>query len=294
LVKIEGFRRKDKIEITKKEVIHVPYATIGDIDLYYEIHGPPEAPPLVLIGGWASYSWIWFRQVPSFREKYRCIVFDNRGAGKSSKPDFPYTMEMFATDTVGLLDALDIESAHILGISMGGLIGQQIALSHPEKVRSLILVSTHFGGPNHIPIPDNVVALLVALPTETISYEQAREMRYKATFSPQFLKENKGLMEQIDEWVIKHPAPLYAQVHQSSATAGFDSESELKNITSPTLILHGDCDFTILPKNSELLAERIPNSKLQFIEGAAHFVIVERYGEFNNAVMSFIDEFEKG
>ena len=203
-------------------------------------------------------------------------------------------MEMLAGDTVGLMDALNIENAHILGISMGGLIGQQIALSHPEKVRSLILVSTHFGGPNHIPIPDNVVALLVALPTETISYEQAREMRYKATCSPQFLKENKGLMKQIDEWVMKHPAPLYAQVHQSSATAGFDSESELKNISSPTLILHGDSDFTILPKNSELLAERIPNSKLQFIEGAAHFVIVEKYVEFNNAVMSFIDDVERG
>jgi pimeloyl-ACP methyl ester carboxylesterase len=275
-----------------EEAIELPYETIGDIDLYYEIHGSPEAPPLVLIGGWASYRWIWFRQVPAFRDKYRCIVFDNRGAGKSSKPDYPYTMEMFAADTVGLLDALDIESAHILGISMGGLIGQQIALSYPEKVRSLILVSSHFGGPNHIPIPDNIVALLVALPTETISYEQAREMRYKATFSQQFLKENKGLMEQIDGWVVKHPAPLFAQVHQSAATTGFDSESELKNITSPTLILHGDSDFTILPKNSELLAERIPNSKLQFIEGAAHFVIVEKYEEFNNAVMRFIDEIE--
>jgi pimeloyl-ACP methyl ester carboxylesterase len=273
-------------------VIDVPYATIGNIDIYYEIHGPPDAPPLVLIGGWASYRWIWFRQVPAFKERYRCIVFDNRGTGKSSKPDYPYTMEMMAADTVGLLETLGIESAHILGISMGGLIGQQIALSYPEKVRSLILVSTHFGGPNHIPIPDNIVALLVALPTETITYEQAREMRYKATFSPEFLEENQGLMKQIDEWVVKHPAPLFAQVHQSSATGEFDSESELKNINSPTLILHGANDFTILPKNSELLAERIPNSKLQFIEDAAHFVIVERYEEFNNAVMSFIDEVE--
>jgi pimeloyl-ACP methyl ester carboxylesterase len=119
-------------------------------------------------------------------------------------------------------------------------------------------------------------------------------MRYKATFSPKFLEENKELMKQMDEWVIQHPAPLFAQVHQSSATAGFDSESELKKITSPTLILQGDSDFTILPKNAELLAEKIPNSKLQFIEGAAHFVIIEKYEEFNNAVMSFIDEIERG
>ncbi|MFW9804383.1 MAG: alpha/beta fold hydrolase, partial [Candidatus Thorarchaeota archaeon] len=126
----------------------MPFETVGDIDIYYEIHGPPEAPPLVLIGGWASYRWIWFRQIPAFKEKLRCIVFDNRGAGRSSKPDYPYSIQMFVDDTVGLIEALGIDKAHILGISMGGLIAQQIAISYPEKVRSLIVVSSHFGGPN--------------------------------------------------------------------------------------------------------------------------------------------------
>ncbi|MGD9397283.1 MAG: alpha/beta hydrolase [Candidatus Thorarchaeota archaeon] len=276
-----------------EEVIDLPYATAGDVDIYYEIHGPPEAPPLVLIGGWASYRWIWFRQIPSLMQKFRCVVFDNRGAGQSSKPDYPYTMEMLAADTIGLMDELHIKDAHILGISMGGLVAQQIAFSNPERVRSLILVATHFGGSNHVPIPDKVQALLVALPTETISLKQARDMRYKATFSSQFLEENKELMKQIDEWVQKHPAPLFAQVHQASATAGFDAEESVKEITAPTLILHGANDFTILPRNSELLAERIPNSKLRFIDGAAHFVIVEKYEEFNHEVMTFIDEVEK-
>jgi pimeloyl-ACP methyl ester carboxylesterase len=83
-------------------------------------------------------------------------------------------------------------------------------------------------------------------------------------------------------------------VHQASATAGFDSEDSLNKITAPTLILHGANDFTILPKNSELLAERIPNAKLKFIEGASHFVIIEKYEEFNHEVMRFIEEVEKG
>lgn len=272
----------------------MPYATVGDVDIYYEIHGPHDAPPLVLIGGWASYRWIWFRQIPTLKTKYRCIVFDNRGAGRSSKPDYPYTMEMMANDTIGMLDKLHIKSAHFLGISMGGLIAQQIAISYPERVRSLILVATHFGGPNHIPIPDRIQALLVALPTETISLEQARDMRYRSTFSSQFLEENKELMNQIDEWAQKHPTPIFAQVHQASATAAFDSEDALKKITAPTLILQGDSDFTILPKNAELLADKIPNSRLKFIEGAAHFVIIEKYAEFNNEVLKFIDEVEKG
>jgi pimeloyl-ACP methyl ester carboxylesterase len=276
-----------------KEAIDLPYATVGAIDIYYEIHGPPEAPPLVLIGGWASYRWIWFRQIPTFRERYRCIVFDNRGAGKSSKPDYPYTIEMLAADTVGLMDALDIENAHILGISMGGLVAQQIAISYPEKVRSLIIVSSHFGGSNYIPMDDRTMAKLIALPTETISKEQAREMRLQATFSLQFLKENKAIMEQIDAWAEKHPTPVFAQVHQSTATSAFDSESELKKITSTTLILHGDNDRAVPTKNGELLAERIPNATLKIIENASHFVIVEKYEEFNNEVMKFIDEMEK-
>lgn len=287
-------RWKDKIEIKKKEVIDLPYATIGNIDIYYEIQGPNDAPPLVLIGGWASYRWIWFRQIPAFKEKYRCIVFDNRGAGKSSKPDYPYTIEMMAADTVGLMESLDIKDAHILGISMGGLIAQQIAIAYPEKVRSLILSSTHFGGTNYIPMDDKTMALLIALPTETISKEQAREMRYRATFSPEFLQENRLVLEQIDEWAEKLPTPLFAQVHQSSATSEFDSEAQLDKITAPTLILHGANDRAVPTENGKLIDELIPNSRLKIIEDASHLVIIEKYEEFNHEVMSFIDEVEKG
>ncbi len=272
----------------------MPYVTIGDIDLYYEIHGPPDAPPLVLIGGWASYRWIWFRQIPSFREKYRCIVFDNRGAGRSSKPDYPYTMEMFADDTVGLMEALDIENGHILGVSMGGMIAQQIAISYPEKVRSLIIVSSSFKGPAAIPMDDKTMAMLIAIPTETLSKVQARKMSYKGTFSPQFLQENRLLIEQTEEWVNQHPTPVYAQMHQSSAVNAFNAESEVKQISAPTLILHGDSDLVMMPKNAEMLADSISTSKLILIEGGSHFSFIEKYEKFNNAVMSFIDDLEKG
>jgi len=271
----------------------MPYAKVGDIDLYYEIHGPPDAPPLVLIGGWASYRWIWFRQIPTLKKKYKCIVFDNRGAGKSSKPDIPYTIEMLAADTAGLMDALEIETAHVLGISMGGLIAQQVAISYPEKIRSLILVSTHFGGPNSVPMDDRNLALLIALPTETISNEQAREMRYRATFSEEFLRENRDVLEQINEWAEKHVAPLYAQVHQSSAVADFDAEEKVKDITARTLIIHGDSDRAVPTENGELLNNNIPNSRLSIIKEGSHFSIIEKYEEFNNIVMNFIDEVER-
>ncbi|MFW9955214.1 MAG: alpha/beta fold hydrolase [Candidatus Thorarchaeota archaeon] len=272
----------------------MPFETIGDVDIYYEIHGPPDAPPLVMIGGWASYRWIWFRQISTFKKKYRCVVFDNRGAGRSSKPDYPYTIEMLAGDTVGLMEALEIDTAHILGISMGGLIAQRIGISYQNNVRSLIIVSSHFGGPNQIRMDDKTMALLIALPTETITKEQAREMRYRATFTPEFLKENKTVINQIDMWAEQYPTPLYAQVRQSAATGLFNSEGKLKYISAKTLVIHGDRDIAVPPKNAELLAKNIPNSKLVIIEGGAHFSIIEKYEEFNNAVMDFIDEVEKG
>ncbi len=272
----------------------MPFADVNNIELYYEIHGPPEAPPIVLIGGWASYRWIWFRQVPAFKSKYRCIVFDNRGAGRSSKPDHRYTIQMFADDTVGLMDALEIGDAHILGISMGGLIAQQIAISYPERTRSLIVVSSHFGGPNQIRMDDRTMALLIALPTETITKEQAREMRYKATFSPDFIQANRAVLEQIDKWAEKYPTPVFAQVHQSNAVGEFNSESQLKQISTPTLVIHGDRDLAVPTKNGEMIASKIPNSHLVLIEGGSHFSIIERYREFNEAAIGFVDEVEKG
>lgn len=177
----------------------MPYKTINDdVELYYEIYGPEDAPPIVFLEGWGYSLWMWFRQIPVLKGKYRCIVFDNRGVGRSSKPDYPYTMKMFADDTVALMNALGIEKAHFLGISMGGYIAQQIAISYPEVVRSLILVSTSYGGPNAVSSTDRTQMMMFAIPTETLSNEQAMEMRYSVILSDEFRRENKLLINQID------------------------------------------------------------------------------------------------
>jgi pimeloyl-ACP methyl ester carboxylesterase len=202
-------------------------------------------------------------------------------------------MEMFASDTVGLLDALDIESAHILGISMGGCIAQQIGISYPEKVRSLIIVSSIFGGPNVITADKRTLAMMFASPTETLSKDQAMAMRYSVAFSSQWLKDNQSLIQQIQEWRDQIPSPLYARGHQAAATAGFNAQNELSQITAPSLILHGDSDLIVPPKNSEMISAAIPSSRLKFIEGGHHLSFIEHHEEFNTAVMSFIDEVER-
>jgi len=275
-------------------VVILPYETIGDIDIYYEVHGPSDAPPLICIEGWGYSLWMWFRQIPTFKEKYRCVVFDNRGVGRSSMPDYPYTMKMFANDTIGLMDALDIPSAHILGISMGGFIAQQVAISYPEKVRSLILGSTSFAGPNSISAADKTQALMFASATETLSKEQAMEMRYSVTFSPNFYEENKPLIKQIIEWREKRPQPLYARANQASATLGLNLEPEVEEISCPVLVIHGDSDLIVPSKNAEMLADALPKAKLVLIEGGPHLSFIEYYEKFNEEVLNFLDAVEDG
>lgn len=273
----------------------MPYKTINDdVELYYEIYGPEDAPPIVFLEGWGYSLWMWFRQIPVLKGKYRCIVFDNRGVGRSSKPDYPYTMKMFADDTVALMNALGIEKAHFLGISMGGYIAQQIAISYPEVVRSLILVSTSYGGPNAVSSTDRTQMMMFAIPTETLSNEQAMEMRYSVILSDEFRRENKLLINQIQSWREQIPQPLKARGNQAAATISFNLEEEVKGIKVPTLVMHGDSDLVMPPENGELLAKNIPSSKLVFIKGGLHLSFIEYYEKFNEQVITFIDEVENG
>jgi 3-oxoadipate enol-lactonase len=249
-------------------VFTLPYESIGDLDIYYEIHGPSDAEPIIWISGWGNSYWLWFRQIPAFKDRYRCVVFDNRGVGRSSKPDFPYTMPMFADDTIGLMEALNIENAHIIGVSMGG--------------------------PNIIPADNKTMTMMFASPTETISQDQALKMRYSVAYSPQFLLENKPLLKQIQEWTEQNPQPVTARLHQAAASISFNVEEEVKQISAPTLILQGSSDLMVLPKNAEMLADNISTSKLVLIDGGPHLSIFEHYDKINNTILNFLDEVEKG
>ena len=269
----------------------MPYVTLDDVKIYYEVYGPEFGQPLLLLEGWGWYSWMWFRQLPELSKKYRCIVVDNRGVGKSSKPDYPYEMKMFAKDAIGILDHLNIQKAYVLGISMGGYIAQEFVLDYPERVLSLILVSTTFGGPNAVEADYETMTKIYAIKTETISFEQAYQMKMSVLASKEWIDNNKKITDQIRIWIYQNPQPISANLNQSHARTGFNVEEKLSSISQPTLIIQGDSDLVVPPKNAELLHEKIPNSKLVMIEKGQHWSFITHYQQFNQIVMEFLEKF---
>ena len=268
----------------------MPFVTLEDVNIYYEIHGPETAQPLLLLEGWGYDSWMWFRQLPEFSKTYKCIVVDNRGVGKSSKPDYPYEMSMFAKDAIGILDHLNIQKSHILGISMGGFIAQEIALSFPNKVKSLIIASSSFGGPNSIVASKDTLTKMLTVPSETITAEEAYNIRMSVVASQEWIKANKKLLDQIVVWREQNPQPNNARLNQAHASTIFNVEEKISSITAPTLIIHGDSDLVVPTKNAELLHEKITNSQLVLLKGGQHWSFIQFYKQFNKIVLHFLDK----
>jgi 3-oxoadipate enol-lactonase len=263
----------------------MPKAKVKDVELYYEIHG--EGYPLILIRGLGSNADHWYCQVPAFSERYSVVVFDNRGIGRSDKPDIPYTMSMMAEDTVGLMDALDLPVAHILGISMGGMIAQEIALRHQQRVNGLVLGCTNCGGKRAVPPSDEVLSVLISY-VLTGDREAGREFA-TLLFTERTLRENHEIVERYQEISEKFPPSPQTMAHQAEAAQGFDSWEELVRIEVPTLVITGSEDILVPPENSSILAERIPGAQLRIVEGGGHQFLLEKADDFNRAVLEFLN-----
>lgn len=257
---------------------------VNGVKLYYEIHGTGE--PLILIEGLGYASWSWFRQIEVLSDTYRVVSFDNRGVGNSDKPDIPYSIELMADDVARLLESLSIEKAHILGVSMGGYIAQSLAINYPEKVKSLVLGCTSFGGPQSIPLTEE--ALQSMLKVEGLNAEEVIRQGLKVAFSPKFIKASPEVVNQLVAWRLANPTPRYAWERQFAAAAAFNAESQLNTIKVPTLVITGSEDIVIPPQNSVLLTERISGAQLVMIPGGGHLFFIEKAEEFNAAVLEFL------
>jgi len=266
----------------------MPKIQSNGINIHYEIQGAGE--PVVLIGGLGADTFLWFRQTPDLSKNFQVIVFDNRGAGESDKPEESYTVKMFADDTAGLLKALGISSAHIIGASLGGLIAEEFALTYPQMVNRLVLASTGFGGPHMV--KPSLFNLLPMLLTMRRSGDPATDIRrsFELFTSKAWCEEHGDLLKQYVDWRVAHPQPPTAYNRQKAAVDNFDCEDRIGQIKGPVLIAHGEKDRLVPVKNAHLLKSKLPQAQLFIIPGAGHAAPIQCAEQFNAEVTRFLKE----
>jgi pimeloyl-ACP methyl ester carboxylesterase len=250
----------------------VAVARRGDVELYWESTG--AGAPVLLVMGLGMNATGWWRTVPVLaRAGLRVLAFDNRGVGRSGRPPGPYTVEGLADDAAAVLDAAGETSAHVYGISLGGMIAQRIALRHPGRVRRLVLGATTPGGPGAVAADPDTLAFFerrAAMPAEeavwaSVPYNYAAATR----------REHGERIAQDVEQRLRFPIEPEPYSAQLAAALGHDAHAELGAIAADTLVLHGDEDRMVPPANGELLAERIPGARLERLHGAAHLYFTD-------------------
>lgn len=264
----------------------MPSARVRDLDMYYEDSGQGE--PVVFISGITADHLIWKPfQLPAFAQAgYRCLLFDNRDVGRTGESKRGnYTTADFAADTFGLMDAVGIESAHVVGYSMGGLIAQEMALASSQRIRSLTLVAT-------APRPDAYLTALLRslIPAKrNLGREDFTWTLGLRVFTHRFFA-NPDAVKAWQERVLAHPFPQSADsfVRQAEAILRHDSLGRLDAIRAATHVVAGDEDILVPPRHSRILAERIPGARLTVIAEAAHAPFMEKAAEFNRSVLDFI------
>ena len=244
--------------------------------------------PLLLIMGLGANTTAWSSQVPAFSREYQVIAFDNRGAGRSDKPNEPYSIGQMADDAHGLLDDLGVGPAHVFGMSLGGMIAQELVLRYPTRVRTLLLGGTMAGGPTAMFAGPEVVQQFISL--AGMPLVQALEAGFALLYSEEYIAKNKGELVRRALLNAHLMAPMYAIQRQFMAVVGFNTVGRLGEIKAPTLVLTGTADRVIPAHNARLLSEGIPDARLAEFEGAGHGFLVERSEDVNATVLAFLGE----
>ncbi len=268
----------------------MPEIRIRGVRLYYETHGTGF--PLVLLRGLGSNADHWYSQLPAFSSRFSVVIFDNRGTGRSQRPDGPYTIPMMAEDTAGLMDAIDVSKAHILGLSMGGMIAQELALRYPERVQDLVLACTHCGGDHAVSASEEVLRIFADF--VFTGTPEAAQKAQRCLFAEKTIKDAPEIVRRYEEVSLRFPPATDTLIRQLQAVQAHDAWERLPLIKAPTLVLTGGEDILIPPENSRVLAERIPHARLQVIEGGGHQFLVEQAEAFNRSVLDFLDGPGKG
>lgn len=237
--------------------------------------------PVLLIMGLGYGRWGWEPLVEPLAERFRVVWYDNRGIGESDVPAGPYSVAQLAEDAVQVLDERGIERAHVVGTSLGGMVAQEVALTYPERVEKLALLCTTGGASDGYPFPEQTVRLLAEAPTLPPDVALRR-------FVENAVSARGELVETLVARRAASPPDPAGWAAQAAASAGFDAWDRVPRIAKETLVLAGDEDNVVDPRNSWLLAERIPNARLHVLPGTGHLFFWERPAEVVNLLNDFL------
>jgi 3-oxoadipate enol-lactonase len=279
-------------EPTSADIKHAPRTgtvrTNGQ-ELFYEIHG--AGPPLVLVMGIGYDSSLWtLQQVPVLATRFRVVLLDNRDAGRSSRADHPYAIADMADDVAGLLDALDIQRTHLLGLSMGSMIGMEFALRHADRLDRLVLA-----GPGAAPARSAVdpISIWNWVKANDPGGEVFGAQQLTWLFSSAFLRNQQAVQETVAV-LASNPNPVEPEAYgrQAQAYLRFDALDRLGGIKAATLVIVGEQDLLTPPWVAREVAGAIPAARFEMVtgDGASHVLPLERPDDFNQLVINFLGE----
>lgn len=255
------------------------------VTLAYERDGPSDAESVVFVEGLGYGRWMWNWQRDALADEYDVIVPDNRGTGDSDAPEGPYTIAEMAADLDAVITDAGVESAHVVGASMGGMIAMQYALDS-DRARTLTLLCTSPGGEDSVPTPPETQQRMFDVPDGLNEREQIRYKMEPAGTD----RLDDDIIDQIVDWRLASDAPPHAREAQGAAVAAFDVSDRLVELDLPTLVIHGTDDRVLPVENARVLHETISNSDLELVEGGPHLFFVEDAPLVNDYLTSFLDD----
>lgn len=262
----------------------MPTIAANGIDIHYIAAG--HGSPVVLLAGYGGDHLSWGLQFPAFRARHHTIALDNRGCGRSGAPDVPYTTGLMAADAVAVLDQLGIEAAHVVGLSLGGMIAQEIAIRHPGRVLSLQLHSTAGRSDPYLrSLLDTWRLVRAQLGREMVQQSMALWLFGRRSFA-----ERPDLIDMLMRQATAYPyAPSEVGfARQGEAVTTHDALDRLAAVTCPTLITAGEDDALLPPRFARELLERIPHADLHIVPEGGHMWCWEQPGAFNELALDFI------
>ena len=267
----------------------MPFVSATDgTRIHYEVTGRVGRTPVLMIQGLGASKNAWNLQRIAMATRFRIISFDNRGAGRSDKPTEPFTLEQMADDAIAVLDAAGIETAHVVGASMGGVISQIVAVKYPQRVRSLTLVCTACR--NH-PWRQELLQSWAKTAEEKGMIEVGKEAA-QWVMSPRSFRRLVPAFTWMGPLAALRPRHSFvSQIHAILDTRE-DLVDQLSTITAPTMVIVGNQDILTPRGDSEEIAERIPNAELVVISGAAHGLMMEHSSTFNKILIEFLQRTE--